>query len=250
MNGTGRKVILILGALLLLFGSWALFHKPASKEVASPSSDSPAERVGSTLATTVTSESREQPLADIGQDSKAGCYSIAFKHRHSGQSSSEGCSRHLNQIALNPKATSVCVRVDGDAVAFKRDGATVAFGNSAAPDSVVRIRYCIGNAKCGDPCGETASADPFLAAIGAEAPSKPAKKGAGKAIESRWGTGDHDSDPDVSAHLAPELLNDEREAPAALSTKGSLFKDWVAASVEPACGRKLASAQSAHNREE
>lgn len=242
MTRNRRNALLILGLLLLLFGSFMLFKgEPSSNQVAS---NPPLEvtQIGDSRAkdskASDASVKERMPFDSASQDgSQPGCYTVEFRHKHSGKTSAQACSRHRNEIALTPKATAVCVQVDGAPVEFKREGGKVAFAGIAGPDSIVGIRYCIGKPKCDDPCRGTK--DPFMAAIGAEAKAKRQGKKANQAIESRWNGGVRDGDPDVSAQLAPELLSDEPEVPA--RTGSSIFKDWYRASMLPGCTKKIAS---------
>jgi len=187
----------------------------------------------------------------LNHAAEPGCHLIHFKHQHPGKKSRASCNQHGNQLALPAdlalKASSaeiMCVRIDDQAVAYRKNGAELSF-NSATdaivnPDSVITVLYCIGTSKCPNgACLATGGLkDPFLSAIGAEvqARGKPTSLG----IEAKWDPSDPELDIDVSANLPRELLSDK---PVPVNSKPGVFKNWIAFSLEKACTGSVASAR-------
>ena len=189
---------------------------------------------------------RHQPKA-ISHASEPGCRQINFRHQHPGKNSAE-CS-HQNSITipenlrLNPDSFSVqCLRVDEKAVDYKRDGLTLSFAALVNPDSVVSVLYCVGKTKCVKSNCQSAK-DPFLAAIGADVPSR-RKIQAHEAIEAKWDSADSEIDRDVSANLPQELLPGQA---GVIKRSQIVFKNWNVSSVQEACQEIVASARSPRN---
>ena len=191
---------------------------------------------------------KPQTKAGVLEVSKAepGCHLVRFKHQHPGIVSADLCRQHKNQITYFEKSgvnladtSAICVRVDGNAVEFKREASNIVFNGPVNPDSVVSVQYCTGKSKCpSNPC--TPSKDRFLVAVGADRES-PEHLPSQKKIEAKWDPSDPENDVDVSATIPIELLSEPKEAPS--KQNQTVFKDWTVSSIQKSCRETVLSAR-------
>ncbi len=164
---------------------------------------------------------------------ESACYNVTYRHRPTaGHLSREKCGEHANLIQLSLResrarlnSASICVRLDGTPVPFERVRDTLWVGPLAGPNSVIQVHYCLGRARCADPC--TVAPDSFLATLGVRDHGVPG--------EAQWDPDDGEASPDVTADLEAEFAEPGPGAPGL-----ALFKDWEATRPAMGCGQRIA----------
>jgi hypothetical protein len=159
-----------------------------------------------------------------------GCFVVTYHHKKmSSHADGEACLRHKNLISLKAEKVnpaSVCVRVNGKAVAHEFQGKhAVVIGAVAGMNAEITTRYCTGKITCHEEC--KVQKDEFLSAIGGEDGDTVADAG----WDGASGKDDADLETEVKA-LDRDIASED--------SKGSVFKDWIMGSEVVTCQQHAA----------
>lgn len=172
----------------------------------------------------------------------SGCFEMNFHHRKlPTHADAESCQRHKNRLKLaHPlkELKALCVRIDGDAVPYEKIAKIddeILVAPLAGPNSMIKVSYCMGSAKCGDfkeSCKIKPRKDAFLEAVGGVAEEKDNGQVAGWDAE-----GASEADKKAVREVASEIQALEGDLKAEKDEDNVEFSGWTsdAESASSAC---------------